>query len=74
MGGEKADNGREKKAKSREKILSLLQIHPEYSAMKLSDEIGITEKAIEKQLAKLKDAGRIRRDGPDKGGIWIVVC
>ena len=74
MGGEKADNGREKKAKSREKILSLLQIHPEYSAMKLSDEIGITEKAIEKQLAKLKAAGRIRRDGPDKGGIWIVVC
>lgn len=74
MGGEKADNGREKKAKSREKILSLLQIHPEYSAMKLSDKIGITEKAIEKQLAKLKAAGRIRRDGPDKGGIWIVVC
>ena len=71
--GEKTDNGREKKANSREKILSLLQVHPEYSAKKLSDEIGITEKAIEKQLAKLKATGRIRRDGPDKGGIWIVV-
>ncbi len=57
----------------REKILSLLQAHPEYSAKKLSDEIGITEKAIEKQLAKLKAEGRVRRDGPDKGGKWIVV-
>ena len=56
-----------------EKILSLLQVHPEYSARKLSDEIGITEKAIEKQLAKLKTDGRIRREGPDKGGRWGVV-
>ena len=72
-GGEKTDNGREKKVKSREKILSLLQVYPDYSAKKLSDEIGITEKAIEKQLAKLKAEGRVKREGPDKGGRWIVV-
>jgi Fic family protein len=71
--GEGTDKSREKKPKSREKILSLLQSHPEYSAKKLSDEIGITEKAIEKQLAKLKSEGRIKREGPDKGGKWIVV-
>lgn len=71
--GEKTDNGREKKIKSREKILSLLQAHPEYSAKKLSAEIGITEKAIEKQLAKLKAEGCLKRKGPDKGGRWIVV-
>ena len=56
--------------KSREKILSLLRLHPEYTAKRLSDEIGITEKAIEKQLAKLKATGQIKRDGPDKGGSW----
>ena len=71
--GEKTDKGREKKPKSREKILSLLRVHPEYSAKKLSDEIGITEKAIEKQLSKLKAEGRIRRNGPDKGGSWEVI-
>ena len=54
--------------KSREKIISLLLAHPEYSAKKLSEEIGITQKAIEKQLAKLKAEGRIKRNGPDKGG------
>ena len=71
-GGEKTDSGREKKPKSREKILTLLRVHPEYSARKLAEEIGVTEKAIEKQLSKLKAEGRIRREGPDKGGSWIV--
>ena len=71
--GEKRDISREKKTKSREKILSLLRVHPEYSAKKLSEEIGITQKAIEKQLAKLKAEGRIKRNGPDKGGSWEVI-
>ena len=71
--GENLDKSREKKQKSREKILNLLRIHPDYSAKKLSEEIGITPKAIEKQLAKLKADGRIKRVGPDKGGRWEVV-
>ena len=58
---------------SREKILQLLKAHPEYSAKKLAEAIGITEKGIEKQLAKLKAEGFIRREGPDKGGEWIVL-
>ena len=70
---EEIDNSREKKPKSREKILSLLRLHPEYTAKRLSDEIGITEKAIEKQLAKLKATGHIKRNGPDKGGSWEVI-
>ena len=70
--GEKTVKGGEKKPKSREIILQLLKAHPEYSAKKLADAIGITEKGIEKQLAKLKAEGLIRREGPDKGGEWIV--
>ena len=53
-------------------MLTLLKEHPEYSARKLAEEIGITPKAVEKQLANLKAAGLIRREGPDKGGKWIV--
>ena len=71
--GEKRTVSGEKKPKSREKILSLLRVHPEYSAKKLSGEIGVTQKAIEKQLAKLKAEGRIKRNGPDKGGSWEVI-
>ena len=69
---ESTGESREKKQTSREKILSILQTHPEYSARKLADEIGISAKAIEKQLSKLKADGRLKREGPDKGGRWIV--
>lgn len=62
----------EKKQKSREKILSILKDHPDYSARKLAESIGITQKAVEKHLSKLKAERLIRRDGPDKGGKWIV--
>ena len=63
----------EKKQKSREKILQQLKDHPTYSARKLADVIGITAKAVEKHLAKLKSEGLIKREGPDKGGSWIVL-
>jgi Fic family protein len=71
--GEKWRPIEEKKQKSREKILQLLKDHPTYSARKLAEVIGITPKAIEKHLAKLKAEGLIRRDGPDKGGSWTVI-
>ena len=72
-GGEKTRPIGEKKQKSREKILQLLKDHPNYSARKLAEMIGITPKAIEKHLAKLKAEGVIKREGPDKGGYWIVL-
>lgn len=72
-GGENRMPIMEKKQKSREKIIGLLKDHPTYSARELAEVIGITPKAIEKHLAKLKAEGLIRRDGPDKGGSWIVI-
>ena len=62
-----------KPTKSREKILRLLKDHPNYSARKLAEVIGITPKAIEKHLAKLKSEDVIKREGPDKGGYWTVL-
>ena len=72
-GGESIRISGEKKLKSREKILSILEEHPDYSARKLAEVIGITQKAVEKHLSKLKAEGLIRRDGPDKGGKWVVI-
>ena len=69
---EKTAIGRGETQKSREKIIEILKTHPEYSARKLAETIGITDKAVEKHLAKLKSEGLILRDGPDKSGKWIV--
>ena len=71
-GGEKTTKSREKKQKSREKILELLSGDGSLSAAALAVRIGITPKAVEKHLARLKAEGRLRRVGPDKGGHWTV--
>ena len=42
------------------------------TAGELAEKIGITSKAVEKHLAKLKADGIIERIGPAKGGYWRV--
>ena len=71
--GEKSTKSREKKMKSREKILALLSQDNTLSAAALAEQIGITPKAVEKQIAKMKADGVLRRIGPDKGGYWQVI-
>lgn len=58
--------------KGGEKILELLSGDGSLSAAALAARIGITPKAVEKHLARLKAEGRLRRVGPDKGGHWTV--
>lgn len=43
------------------------------TAIALAERIGITPKAVEKQIAALKAEGLLKRIGPDKGGHWQVV-
>lgn len=62
-----------RKEKSREKIVRLLGENPKMTTATLAEAIGISPKAVERHLAKLKNDGLIIRVGPDKGGHWEVV-
>ena len=68
---EKTPKGREKTTTSREKIITLLTQDGKLSAASLAETIGITPKAVEKHLAKLKAEGIIQRIGPAKGGLGL---
>ena len=59
--------------KSSQKIVELMRTDPAITIADLVQNIGITDRAIKKQIEKLKAQGRIRRVGPDKGGYWEVV-
>ena len=59
--------------KSREKIIEQITINPSITMKELAETIGVSVKAIEKQLANLKKQGKIEREGPDKGGKWKVI-
>ena len=57
---------------SREKIIAILSEDGKLSAVALAQRIGISAKAVEKHLARLKTDGLIERVGPAKGGHWVV--
>ncbi|MGM9827833.1 MAG: winged helix-turn-helix transcriptional regulator [Muribaculaceae bacterium] len=61
------------KLSTADRIVDLLKENPRHSAKSLAEAIGISAKGIEKQLAKLKSEGIIRRIGPAKGGLWEVI-
>ena len=52
---------------------SLIVENPQISAKELADAIGISSRAVEKHLSKLKEKGILKRIGPAKGGYWKVV-
>ena len=58
--------------KTPEKILSLIQANPYITKNEMASALDLSVPAISKQLAQLKNQGRIRREGPDKGGHWVV--
>jgi len=70
--GEPAPKGKEKTEKSREKIIHLLSEDGKLSAASLAEKLGISAKAVEKHLARLKADGVIERIGAAKGGYWKV--
>ena len=59
--------------KTSQKILSLLRSDPEVTIAGMCDRLGLSDRAIKNQLAKLKEQGKIRRVGPDKGGHWEIL-
>jgi ATP-dependent DNA helicase RecG len=57
---------------SEKKIVELIFGNQSISASEMAEIIGITERAVEKQLAKLKEKDIIVRIGPDRGGYWKI--
>ncbi len=55
------------------RLLTLLRQSPTQTARQLAAQLGLSQRAVELQLAKLKSAQRLRRVGPNKGGHWEVV-
>ena len=54
-------------------LLVLLAANPTLTARQAAERLGLSSRAVEKQLAALKAGGRLRRIGPNKGGYWQVV-
>ncbi|MCK5521020.1 MAG: HTH domain-containing protein, partial [Candidatus Marinimicrobia bacterium] len=60
-------------SKTSDKILALLNKHPDYTAQNLAYFLKISSRAVEKHLAKLKAGGRLKRLSSPRNGTWEVV-
>ena len=58
--------------KTADKILALLKKNRKMTQCEMAKTLGVSRQAVQKHLANLKSAGRLRRIGPDKGGEWKV--
>ena len=58
--------------KSVDQIIRLILENEFITITEMSQKIGITMNAIEKNISKLKKQGRLERIGSDKGGSWKV--
>lgn len=60
--------------KTEDQIIAYLRQDNSMTTEALGNAIGISKRAILKQMDKLKTQGRLRRIGPAKGGYWEVIA
>ncbi len=65
--GSEKESSQESSQNSSQKIIKLMQGD---STITIA---ALTDRAVKKQIKKLKAEDRIRRIGPDRGGHWEVV-
>ena len=54
-------------------LLDLIRGKPNITFAEMVSATGVSRSAIQKHIERLKDAQRLRRIGPDKGGHWEVI-
>ena len=59
--------------KTDDKIIAIARKSPSVSIPQMAEILGISTRAVEKQIRQLKQTKRLLRIGPAKGGIWQVV-
>ena len=59
--------------KTEDRIIAFLSKNASITTEELGKSLGISKRAVLKQIDKLKEQGRLRRVGPARGGHWEVI-
>lgn len=55
-----------------EAVFNMIEEKPTISRKEISERLHITDKQVRTALKALNTKGLIHREGPDKGGIWVI--
>lgn len=73
-GGQKTERvDRKGGQKTRDAILDMITKDAKVTSTHMAESLGINRSAVSKHLKKMQEDGIIKREGPDKGGKWIVL-
>ena len=74
IGGQKNKKvDRKSGQKTRESLLNLIATNSKITSTQMAENLGINRSAVSKHLKKLQEENIIKREGPDKGGQWIII-
>ena len=59
--------------KTAQKIIDFVISDPSMSAEAMAYKIGISSRAVEKHISKLRSMGILSREGADHGGYWRII-
>ncbi|MBO4417523.1 MAG: HTH domain-containing protein [Bacteroidales bacterium] len=71
--GEKTAKTLKGKAKREEDIISLMRSSPTISFAELALALNVAERTIARDIARLRKENKIKRQGGDKGGEWVIL-
>ena len=72
-GGQKTEKvGRKGGQKTRDAILYMIAQDAKVTSAQMAESLGINRSAVSKHLKKMQEDGIIKREGPDKGGKWVI--
>ncbi len=71
--GKGTESGLKSTLKSGQIIIDLMRENPSITIAELVLRLGLSRSGVNKQIAKLKAAGVIEREGSDKGAYWLVI-
>lgn len=62
-----------KVSKTVKKIIDLVISDPSITADNMANKVGVTKRAIEKNIKRLRDMGILIHEGSDKTGYWRII-
>ena len=73
-GGQKTEKvDRKGGQKTRDAILDMIAKDAKVTSTQMAQNLGINRSAISKHLKKMQENGIIKREGPDRGGKWVIL-
>ena len=57
---------------SEERLLALMKSDPRMTIPSMAQQLGLGERQVRRLIASLKEKRKIRREGSNKSGCWIV--